>query len=58
MVVLKVPQRSGRHRTAAIGGKRKKWSQEVNRIVVECYYSSNPEVVVYRERMHVIYKEK
>ena len=37
--------RPGRHRTTVKGGRRRKWSQEVNRIVMECYYSSNPEVV-------------
>ena len=29
--------------TTAKGDRRKYWSQEVNRIVMECYYSSNPE---------------
>ena len=48
----------GRHRTTAKGSRRKKWSQEVNRIVMECYYSSNPEVVGYIERMHMTWKEK
>ena len=47
-----------RHCTTAKEGRRRKWSQEVNRIVMECYYSSNPEVVGYRERMHMIWKEK
>ena len=32
------------HCTIAKGGRRRKWSQEVNRIAMECYYSSNPEV--------------
>ena len=48
----------GRHCTTAKEGRRRKWSQEVNRIVMECYYSSNPEVVGYIERMHMICKEK
>ena len=48
----------GRHRTTANRGRRKKWSQEVNRIVMECCYNSNPEVVGYIERMHMIWKEK
>ena len=47
-----------RHCTTAKEGRRRKWSQEVNRIVMECYYSNNPEVVGYRERMHMIWKEK
>ena len=46
--------RPGRHHTTAKGGRRRKWSQEVNRILMECYYSSNPEVVGYIERMHMI----
>ena len=29
--------------TTAKGDSRKYWSEEVNRIVMECYYSSNPE---------------
>ena len=49
---------TGRHRTTAKGSRRRKWSQKVNRIVMECYYSSNPEVVGYIERMHMIWKEK
>ena len=44
----------GRHRTTAKGGRSRKLSQEVNRIVMECYYSSNPEVVGYRETMHMV----
>ena len=48
----------GRYRITAKGGRRRKWSQEVNRIAMECYYSSNPEVVGYIERMHMIWKEK
>ena len=47
-----------RHHTTAKEGRRRKWSQEVNRIVMECYYSSNPEVVGYIERMHMIWKKK
>ena len=49
---------SGSHGSAAKRGKRRKWSQEVDRIVMECYYSSNPEVVGYIERIHMIWKEK
>ena len=40
----------GRHRATAKGGRRKKWSQKVNRIVMECYYSSNPEVMIPKEK--------
>ena len=47
-----------RHRTTAKEGRRRKWSQEVNRIVMECYYSSDPEVVGHRKRMHMIWKKR
>ena len=46
------------HGTTAKGGRRKKWSQEVNRIVKKCYYRSDPEVVKYRERMHIDLERK
>ena len=42
----------GRNHTTAKGGRRRKWSQEVNRIVIECYYSMG-----YIEKMHMIWKE-
>ena len=48
----------GHHRTTAKGGKRRKWSQEVNRIVIECFYGSNADVVGYIERIHMFWKEK
>ena len=47
-----------RHRTNPKGGRRRKWSQEANRIAMECYYSSNQDVVGYREKMYMIWKEK
>ena len=46
------------HRATAKGARRRKWFQEVNRIAMECYYSSNPRVVEYRDRIHMILKEK
>ena len=46
------------HRATTKGGRRRKWFQEVNRIAMEIYYSSNPEVVGYRDRIHMILKEK
>ena len=49
---------SSHHRTIARRGRRRKWYQEINPIVMECYYSSSPEVVGYIERMHMIWKEK
>ena len=46
----------GLHYTTAKGSRRRKWSQEINQIVMECCYSSNPEVIGYLERMHMIWK--
>ena len=46
------------HCITAKGVRRRKWPQEVNRIVMICYYNSNPEVVGYTERMYLIWKEK
>ena len=37
---------------------RKKWSQEVNGIMTECYHSSEWKVAGYIERMHTICKER
>ena len=48
---------SGCNRATAERGRRSNWSQEDNGIVTECYYSSNTEVVGYRERMIVVWKE-
>ena len=50
------PSRHGTRRYQ--GGRRRKWSQKVNRILMECYYNSNPEVEGYIERMYMIWKEK
>ena len=35
----------GRHRTAANGGRRRKWSQEANQIVTKCFYLSKSGVM-------------
>ena len=35
----------GRNHSTVKEGRRRKWSQEVNRIVMECYYRSNPEII-------------
>ena len=48
----------GCHRTTSKVGRRRKWSREVNRIVMESYNSSNPEVVGYKEKMLMIWKGK
>ena len=48
----------GRHRTTAKGGRRRKQSQEVNGIVMECYYRSNPEAVGYRDSAYDLERKK
>ena len=47
-----------RHRTTAKEGRRRQWSQAVNQIVAECYYSSNPKVARYIGRMYKKRKKK
>ena len=49
---------SGCHCTSVKVSRRKKWSEEVNQIVMEYYYSSNPDVVGYIEKMLLIWKKK
>ncbi|XP_068738998.1 uncharacterized protein [Montipora capricornis] len=44
----------GRHQTTA----RTKWSKEVNRIVMRCFYMSEPSKRGYRRRMLGIWKER
>ena len=48
----------GRHPATARNAKRRKWTQEENRIVMECFYQSNPDSYGYRKRMHNIWTEK
>ena len=36
---------------------RKKWSYQENRIVMECFFRSNPKVIGYRKRMHNLWKD-
>ena len=33
---------------------RRKWTQEENRIVMECYYGSKPKISRYQQQMHAI----
>ena len=42
---------------ATAGRIRKKWSYEENRIVMECFFRSNPKVFGYRKRMHDLWKD-
>ena len=47
----------GRHQATA-RRIRRKWSQDDNRIVMECYYRSEPGRIGYRKRMHSIWTSK
>ena len=46
----------GRHPATARRTQRK-WSHEENRVVMECFYKSNPKKVGYRKRMHNLWIE-
>ena len=49
---------SGCHRTTVDGRTtRRKWSQEENRVVTQCYYRSEYGRNGYRMRMHAIWNE-
>ena len=48
----------GRHPATAPRIQRRKSSQEDNRIVMECYYQSEPRRNGYRKRMHRCWREK
>ena len=37
---------------------RKKWTQEENRVVMECYYRTKPKFNGCRQRMHAIWKHE
>ena len=47
----------GRHPTTA-GRMRRKWTQQENRIVMECFYLSDPKTRGYRKRMHMLWKDR
>ena len=42
----------GLHPATAPRIQRRKWSQEDNRVVMECYYQSEPRLNGYRKRTH------
>ena len=48
----------GRQSSTANNGKtkRRKWTQNDNRIVMECYFKSDPSIIGYIERMYAIWK--
>ena len=41
----------GRHHASSVISKRKKWSSQKNKIVMECYLLSEPNVRGYKKRM-------
>ena len=51
-------EQQGGHRTTVKGGRRRKWFQEVNLTVMECYYSSNLEVVGYIENVYDLKRKR
>ena len=47
----------GRHQATA-ARIRRRWSQNDNRIVMECYYQSEPRKIGYRKRMHQLWIDR
>ena len=47
----------GRH-PATARRTRRKWSHEENRVVMECFYQSNPKKFGYRKRIHNLWIEQ
>ena len=41
----------GRHHTNPVISKRRKWTSQENKIVMECYLLSEPKIREYRKRM-------
>ena len=50
VVIMQNLRRAERQRTT--------WTKKMNKIVMKCYYKSNPNVRGYRKRMHKIWKEE
>ena len=48
----------GRHHTNPIISKRRKWTSQENRIVMECYLLSESKIRVYRKRMLILWLQK
>ena len=49
---------SGRENKQTVRRIRKNWTQEENRIVMECYYRKKPNIDGYQQRMYTIWKDK
>ena len=48
----------GRHHANPVLSKRKKWTSEENKIIVECYLMSEPNIRAYRKRMLSLWLQK
>ena len=53
-----IQDNSGKGNKQPVRRIRKKWTQEENRIVMECYYTSKPKSDGYRRQMHTIWRDK
>ena len=49
---------SGKGNKQLVRRIQKKWTQEENWIVMECYYRSKPKINGYRQPMHAIWRDK
>ena len=48
----------GRHHANPVTSKRRKWTSEENKIVMECYLLSEPKIREYRKRMLSLWLQK
>ena len=48
----------GRHHTNPVISKRRKWTSQENKIVMECYLLSEPKISGYRKRMLKLWLQK
>ena len=49
---------NGRHLTNPVISKRRKWTGQENKIVMECYLLSEPKIRGYRKRMMSLWLQK
>ena len=54
---MAVQRRTGRHQASAVTTRRK-WTHVENKIVMECFYESNPGILGYRKRMYKLWCDK
>ena len=48
----------GRHHANPVISKRRKWTSQENKIVMECYFLSEPKIRGYRKRMLSLWLQK